>query len=319
MLIETGNGDKFSRASSRRSTASTTTARSRRTCARLGRRARRDRLRRDDPPALRPQRAAPPGAPQPAARRAGVPRARHVIQRASGRTRPTRTSATAPATCAENIVPLARGGLLQLVDGETEIAPGVRVVPDAGPHRRPPVGADRRRPRPQGAVPRRRGADGGPRQAAVHHGLRPRRRRHARDQARAARPRHRRATGWSSAATTRICPGRLPRLDAKGNITVAERAPIAWLRRRRDQRPQIVEAVDEKVGRVRRQPVDAEHALGDAAGAHAGGTPASTSRSVSPIISPRRRRGRGASRRRAAGRAPACAASAPRCRGWRSK
>ena len=46
---------------------------------------------------------------------------------ASGRTRRTRTSATAPATCRTIIVPLAEAGVLQLVDDDQTIMPGVKV------------------------------------------------------------------------------------------------------------------------------------------------------------------------------------------------
>ena len=71
-------------------------------------------------------------------------RARHVVQRREWEDATHPHERNRASYLQENIGPLGESGLLQLVDGEAEIVPGVRVVPDARPHRRPPVGADRR-------------------------------------------------------------------------------------------------------------------------------------------------------------------------------
>jgi glyoxylase-like metal-dependent hydrolase (beta-lactamase superfamily II) len=60
------------------------------------------------------------------------PRARHVVQRAeleAARHPHVRNKAS---YLAENVEPLAAAGLLEVVEGEVEVAPGVRVVPSPG-------------------------------------------------------------------------------------------------------------------------------------------------------------------------------------------
>ena len=62
-------------------------------------------------------------------------RANHVVQRREWQDATHPHERNRASYLGENIGPLADAGLLQLVDGETELAPGVRVVPDARPHR----------------------------------------------------------------------------------------------------------------------------------------------------------------------------------------
>jgi glyoxylase-like metal-dependent hydrolase (beta-lactamase superfamily II) len=60
------------------------------------------------------------------------PRARHVVQRQEWQdaTRPHERNRA--SYLAENIEPLSAPGLLQLVDGEVEVAPGITVIPTPG-------------------------------------------------------------------------------------------------------------------------------------------------------------------------------------------
>ena len=112
-------------------------------------------------------------------------RARHVVQRREWEDATHPHERNRASYLQENIGPLGEAGLLQLVDGETEIAPGVRVVPTPGHtagHQSVLIGAARRA---EGAVPRRRRADRRARRAALGDGLRPRTGAHRRDQARA--------------------------------------------------------------------------------------------------------------------------------------
>jgi glyoxylase-like metal-dependent hydrolase (beta-lactamase superfamily II) len=60
------------------------------------------------------------------------PRARHVVQRGEYHDATHPHERNRASYLAENFAPLAAAGLLELVDGETEIAPGVRVVPTPG-------------------------------------------------------------------------------------------------------------------------------------------------------------------------------------------
>jgi glyoxylase-like metal-dependent hydrolase (beta-lactamase superfamily II) len=67
----------------------------------------------------------------------GVPRpvfarARHVVQRGEHEAALHPHERNRASYLAENFVPLAEGHLLDLVDGETEIAPGLRVLPTPG-------------------------------------------------------------------------------------------------------------------------------------------------------------------------------------------
>jgi glyoxylase-like metal-dependent hydrolase (beta-lactamase superfamily II) len=59
-------------------------------------------------------------------------RARHVVQAREWQDATHPHERNRASYLAENIFPLQDSGLLQLVDGETEIAPGVRVVPTPG-------------------------------------------------------------------------------------------------------------------------------------------------------------------------------------------
>jgi glyoxylase-like metal-dependent hydrolase (beta-lactamase superfamily II) len=59
-------------------------------------------------------------------------RARHVVQAREWRDATHPHERNKASYLAENILPLEQAGLLQIVDGETEIAPGVRVVPTPG-------------------------------------------------------------------------------------------------------------------------------------------------------------------------------------------
>jgi glyoxylase-like metal-dependent hydrolase (beta-lactamase superfamily II) len=59
-------------------------------------------------------------------------RARHVIQRGEYEDATHPHERNRASYLAENFLPLADAGLLQLVDGETEFAPGVRVIPTPG-------------------------------------------------------------------------------------------------------------------------------------------------------------------------------------------
>ena len=79
---------------------------------------------------------------------------------ASGRMRRIRTSGTAPAICADNFVPLADAGVLQLVDDDATIMPGVRVRRTGG-HTHAPSDRDHRVGRQDGGVRRRPDADDG--------------------------------------------------------------------------------------------------------------------------------------------------------------
>jgi glyoxylase-like metal-dependent hydrolase (beta-lactamase superfamily II) len=59
-------------------------------------------------------------------------RARHVIQRGEYHDATHPHERNRASYLDENFAPLAAAGLLELVDGETEVAPGVRVVPTPG-------------------------------------------------------------------------------------------------------------------------------------------------------------------------------------------
>jgi glyoxylase-like metal-dependent hydrolase (beta-lactamase superfamily II) len=59
-------------------------------------------------------------------------RARHVVQRREWEDANHPHERNRASYLPENVTPLAEAGLLQLVDGEAEIAPGVRVVPTPG-------------------------------------------------------------------------------------------------------------------------------------------------------------------------------------------
>jgi glyoxylase-like metal-dependent hydrolase (beta-lactamase superfamily II) len=59
-------------------------------------------------------------------------RARHVVQRREWEDATHPHERNRASYLPENIGPLGEAGLLQLVDGETEIAPGVRVIPTPG-------------------------------------------------------------------------------------------------------------------------------------------------------------------------------------------
>lgn len=59
-------------------------------------------------------------------------RARHVVQAREWEDATHPHERNRASYLGENIFPLAEAGLLQMVDGETEIAPGVRVVPTPG-------------------------------------------------------------------------------------------------------------------------------------------------------------------------------------------
>jgi len=59
-------------------------------------------------------------------------KARHVVQRREWEDATHPHERNRASYLQENIVPLGEAGLLQLCDGETEIAPGVRVVPTPG-------------------------------------------------------------------------------------------------------------------------------------------------------------------------------------------
>jgi glyoxylase-like metal-dependent hydrolase (beta-lactamase superfamily II) len=59
-------------------------------------------------------------------------RARHVVQRLEWEDATHPHERNRASYLGENIGPLGEAGLLQLVDGETEIAPGVRVMPTPG-------------------------------------------------------------------------------------------------------------------------------------------------------------------------------------------
>jgi glyoxylase-like metal-dependent hydrolase (beta-lactamase superfamily II) len=60
------------------------------------------------------------------------PRARHVVQAREWQDATHPHERNRASYLAENILPLEEHGVLQIVDGETEIAPGVRVVPTPG-------------------------------------------------------------------------------------------------------------------------------------------------------------------------------------------
>jgi glyoxylase-like metal-dependent hydrolase (beta-lactamase superfamily II) len=72
-------------------------------------------------------RRAPSGALEPV-----FARARHVIQRGEYHDATHPHERNRASYLAENFAPLADAGLLQLVDGEAEVAPGVRVLPTPG-------------------------------------------------------------------------------------------------------------------------------------------------------------------------------------------
>ena len=59
-------------------------------------------------------------------------RARHVVQAREWQDATHPHERNRASYLAENVLPLADAGLLQIVEGETEIAPGVRVVPTPG-------------------------------------------------------------------------------------------------------------------------------------------------------------------------------------------
>ena len=129
-------------------------------------------------------------------------KARHVVQRREWEDATHPHERNRASYLQENLGPLGEAGLLQLVDGETEIAPGVRVIPTPGHtagHQSILVGAARRT---EGAVPGRRGADVRSRAAAVGDGLRPRSGAHRRDQARSSSRARWPRTGCSYGATT---------------------------------------------------------------------------------------------------------------------
>lgn len=60
------------------------------------------------------------------------PRARHVIQRREWQDATSAHERNRASYLGDNFLPLEAAGLLQLCDGETELAPGVRVVPTPG-------------------------------------------------------------------------------------------------------------------------------------------------------------------------------------------
>ncbi len=60
------------------------------------------------------------------------PRARHVVQRSEWRDATHPHERNRASYLAENIAPLEAAGLVDLVDGEREVAPGVRVLPTPG-------------------------------------------------------------------------------------------------------------------------------------------------------------------------------------------
>ena len=60
------------------------------------------------------------------------PRARHVVQKREWEDATHPHERNRASYLQENIGPLGESGLLQLVDGETEIVPGVRVIPTPG-------------------------------------------------------------------------------------------------------------------------------------------------------------------------------------------
>jgi glyoxylase-like metal-dependent hydrolase (beta-lactamase superfamily II) len=60
------------------------------------------------------------------------PRAKHVVQRLEWEDATHPHERNRASYIGENIGPLSDAGLLQLVDGETELAPGVRVIPTPG-------------------------------------------------------------------------------------------------------------------------------------------------------------------------------------------
>jgi len=60
------------------------------------------------------------------------PRARHIVQAREWQDATHPHERNRASYLPENIFPLQESGVLQLVDGETEIAPGVRVVPTPG-------------------------------------------------------------------------------------------------------------------------------------------------------------------------------------------
>jgi glyoxylase-like metal-dependent hydrolase (beta-lactamase superfamily II) len=60
------------------------------------------------------------------------PRARHVVQRRELEAAEHPHERNRASYLAENLAPLAAGGLLHLVDGEADIVPGVRVLPTPG-------------------------------------------------------------------------------------------------------------------------------------------------------------------------------------------
>jgi glyoxylase-like metal-dependent hydrolase (beta-lactamase superfamily II) len=60
------------------------------------------------------------------------PRARHVVQRREWEDATHPHERNRASYLQENIAPLGEAGLLQLVDGEAEIVPGVRVIPTPG-------------------------------------------------------------------------------------------------------------------------------------------------------------------------------------------
>ena len=72
-------------------------------------------------------RRAPSGALEPVFRRA-----RHVVQAREWQDATHPHERNRASYLAENVFPLGEAGLLQIVDGETEIAPGVRVLPTPG-------------------------------------------------------------------------------------------------------------------------------------------------------------------------------------------
>ena len=59
-------------------------------------------------------------------------RARHVVQAREWQDATHPHERNRASYLAENVLPLADAGLLQIVEGETEIAPGVRVIPTPG-------------------------------------------------------------------------------------------------------------------------------------------------------------------------------------------
>ena len=102
----------------------------------------------------------------------------------------TPTSARRRATSAHNFVPLAEAGLVDFIEGEREIVPGIRAIPTPGhtPHHQGLLIESQGRAR---VLHRRPRADGRAPAAGVDHGLRRRAAGDARDEASNSRARRR--------------------------------------------------------------------------------------------------------------------------------